>query len=332
MSFSTPSSTSNLRVTKAMLVATSTDYEHIDVVDDDKPSSLPEKSDNPEESDNGSNRRCADGDDVTTRSKRRRLAAAAMAGFFSAGLVAVGFDAEEVHVFSRIGTKGMTMTTTTAVNHTANKTTMADGNPFAGQHHHNQSANLMTSSTQSWTARPQGEIPIPPCHKHSILFLIYCGGTSGRADMEAIMQTWGKTLNRVLVLSNTPNDMPAAFTNNHNTSIKSWHISVFDLMKDGGKRPSRESWEESVKKMHDELQDDPSIEWVVRSDSDTWWNVPLLEERLQIRSCNMTNFPPEEPLAMGQFFPLVNFTWKREVSSRRSQVPDLSRSNGANAY
>ena len=41
------------------------------------------------------------------RSKRRRLAATAAAGFVAAGLVAVGFDAEEVHVFSGVGTQSL---------------------------------------------------------------------------------------------------------------------------------------------------------------------------------------------------------------------------------
>mmetsp|Transcript_44031 Transcript_44031/g.106171 ORF Transcript_44031/g.106171 Transcript_44031/m.106171 type:complete len:424 (-) Transcript_44031:451-1722(-) len=162
----------------------------------------------------------------------------------------------------------------------------------------------------------------------SILFLIYCGGPSGRADMEAIVQTWGRHLTHVLILSNTPDDLSPILTEGRNrNNTASWNIIESKMLNDGAKRSSKDSWKETVQKVNEELQRHPSIQWIVRSDSDTWWNVPLLEDRLRA-----TILPPDEPLVMGQFFPLVNFKWVREVSAERSDVPDLTQSNGTDAY
>jgi hypothetical protein len=159
----------------------------------------------------------------------------------------------------------------------------------------------------------------------SVLFLLFCGGPSGRADMDAILDTWGSKVTRAVIMSNTPEDLPLDridAKNNHNAT---WRVEYASSLDKGKHRDPRESWSETVRIIHVELERDPSIQWIVRSDSDTWWNVDFLHTRL----LNDHILTPDEPLMMGQFFGLKDFKWVAGVSKR---IDNLDRDDGRNAY
>jgi hypothetical protein len=180
------------------------------------------------------------------------------------------------------------------------------------------------------------------------LFLIFCGGPSGKADLNAILETWGKRIQNVLIMSNTPNDVISVFeeqgeidgTPRHHHHHHNWKWAIYNTtsLDGGGRRRPVESWKEIIRALNNTLQNDPRIQYVVRTDSDTWWNTDLLFNN------HHKHFPhhlpplpdPDQPYMMGQFHPLVDFRWVRKISgvamNGQKQYSTIREDDGRNAY
>ena len=182
-----------------------------------------------------------------------------------------------------------------------------------------------------------------PASSCDVLYVVFCGGESGRADMNAILDTWGAKVRRGIILSNTPDDLPV---DRIQATHGVWRILPSQSLEGGTDRDAKSSWHEFIQAVHDELERDPTIRWIVRSDSDTWWNVHGLQHLLvpedqsrtarngtstKTRTTTPVPFLPwDEPLMMGEFFRLVNFTWVKGVSHKT--FAGFDRSDGSNAY
>jgi hypothetical protein len=157
-----------------------------------------------------------------------------------------------------------------------------------------------------------------------VLFLIFCGGPSGNADMDAILDTWGKRVKHALIMTNTPKDLPLdRIMKSHATA---WQIYNTTSMAEGSWRNGPIFWKDAIDTVHTTLQMFPNLKWVVRSDSDTWWNVPLLYRELLHPRGRLSG---NKPLVMGQFFPLVDGRWQR---NNTRVITTFDQSNGRNAY
>jgi hypothetical protein len=144
--------------------------------------------------------------------------------------------------------------------------------------------------------------------------------------MNAILDTWGRHVEQAVIMSNTPNDLPIERLAKLDGS---WRVHEAASLGRGRNRDPKESWTEVFQLLDTELRRDPGIRWIVRSDSDTWWNVARLIEKL---GGNETILPSTEQSVMGQFFALVDFMWVREISAGAMKNNDLNRDKGRNAY
>jgi len=96
--------------------------------------------------------------------------------------------------------------------------------------------------------------------------------------MDAILNTWGRYVEKAVILSNTPKDLPVNKIATHsvkgiagtdNATTTSWKVQKVATLNGGRSRPPKESWGDIFKVMANELRLDPGLQWIVRSDSDT---------------------------------------------------------------
>lgn len=171
----------------------------------------------------------------------------------------------------------------------------------------------------------------------SVLFMIFCGGPSGKADMTAILDTWGAKVQKAVIMSNTPDWLPLdRIQQRHQQSSDDaaggrWTIHNTSSLVGGGERSPYDSWNENVRVLADLLKHDTDIQWVVRSDCDTWWNMDLLMKQLSLFQPPI--YTPTQPYMMGQFYPLIDFKWVRGISDRPIKGSHtIQEDNGRNAY
>ena len=198
-------------------------------------------------------------------------------------------------------------------------------------------ATATAAAAAAATTTPSEASSFSPLTSSNILFVIFCGGPSGYADMDAILDTWGKHVKHAIVMSNTPNDLPLErmkSINNNNTisSSSSWTVQYASSLEGGKLRQSKEFWNETINIIHEYLSTSPTstneIQWIVRSDSDTWWNVRKLQQQLlEKENTTATLLPSNEPLMMGQFFPLVDFDWIKGTSNDPKYIQRLRNGN-----
>ena len=226
-----------------------------------------------------------------------------------------------------------------------------------------------------------------------VLYLIFAGGKSSTADMNAILDTWGKKVNRALIMTNTPEYLPleriknlnnynnrsqsqsSSSSNNNNNneanigdgnaiaqasfleaSDVSWKIHFTSTLDGGGLRKAFPFWNETFQLLNLAIKRNPQIEYVVRSDSDTWWNADHLREELfkettrakpksdaeeaddkNTTTANTTAslLPSNDPAMMGQFYGLVDLNWKWRAAKPRNGKNTKKfkqRDDGRNAY
>lgn len=130
-------------------------------------------------------------------------------------------------------------------------------------------------------------------------------------------------------MSNTPHDLPTERL----AMLPHWRVQETPSLNGGRNRDPKESWIEIFQLMSQEIRRDPHLGWIVRSDSDTWWNVQRLHQ--QLRKAGEGSdliLPSTEASIMGQFFPLVNFSWVKGISNRAMKGGSMYRDSGRNAY
>lgn len=143
--------------------------------------------------------------------------------------------------------------------------------------------------------------------------------------MNAILDTWGRHVEQAVIMSNTPDDLPTQRL----AKLDGWRVQEAESLQGGRTRDPKESWSEIFQVMKTELRRHPEIRWIVRSDSDTWWNVAVLNEKL---GGNDNILPFTDVSVMGQFFPLVDFMWVKGISNGAMKNNNLYRDKGRNAY
>jgi len=75
-----------------------------------------------------------------------------------------------------------------------------------------------------------------------------------------------------------------------------WQLEKSSFSGRGPDRPAEESWMEIFHIVSEYIRKRPGIDWVVRSDSDTWWNTGRLEQVLSTLDAN------KQPTIYGQAY------------------------------
>jgi len=158
-----------------------------------------------------------------------------------------------------------------------------------------------------------------------ILFLIFAGGPSGFSDMEAILDTWGNQVDLALVMSNTPRELPLQRIGARNNRNSSWQVRPSATLGGGPDRPAEVFWKETISFLVENFQNYPDLKWIVRSDSDTWWNVKYLRRLL----LEENRLPANDTLVMGECYGLENGRW---VEYLAHPINNIKRDNGMNCY
>lgn len=95
------------------------------------------------------------------------------------------------------------------------------------------------------------------------LFVIIIGGRHASTDLESIAQSWGKRVDVGVLYTNTPaalaNGTQILQATGHPWSIRPTALTA--------PTTSRKYWTEMLSIMHEQLEKQPNIQWIARSDS-----------------------------------------------------------------
>jgi len=130
-----------------------------------------------------------------------------------------------------------------------------------------------------------------------ILVVLLIGGRHSKADWVSIQNSWGRFVRHGILMTNTPTIFREMYVSERDAFGSRWKLAPSNTLEGGSSRRGSPFWNALLRIVHAYLHNHPDINIVLRSDSDTWWNVPKLAR-------TTAGWNASDPIVSGQAYGL----------------------------